>query len=75
MLIEPGMTVQGTDGTIGTVSEVVADENVDIFRGIVVTHGLIQHKELFVPAAYVLGVADALVSLSLSKNEADTLSR
>lgn len=73
MLIEPGMMVQGTDGTIGTVAEVVADENVDVFRGLVVTHGLLLHKKLFVPAEQVVGVANRVVSLALSKDEAEAL--
>lgn len=73
MLIEPGMMVQGTDGTIGTVAEVVADENVDVFRGLVVTHGLLLHKKLFVPAEQVVGVANRVVSLALSKDEAEVL--
>lgn len=73
MLIEPGMTVQGTDGTIGTVAEVVADENVDVFRGLVVTHGLLLHKKLFVPAEQVVGVANRVVSLALSKDKAEVL--
>lgn len=74
MLIEPGMTVQGTDGTIGTVAEVVADENVDVFRGLVVIHGLLLHKRLFVPAEHVIAVAGSVISLDLSKVEADRLS-
>lgn len=73
MLIKPGMTVHGTDGGIGTVAEVVADENADVFRGIVVTHGLLLHKQLFVPADQVASVTETVVSLSLSKDQADTL--
>ncbi len=73
MLIKPGMTVRGTDAVIGTVSEVIADENVDIFRGLVVTHGLLLHKKLFVPAEHVVAVADTVISLNLSKDEADAL--
>lgn len=73
MLIEPGMAVQGTDGTIGTIAEVVADENADVFRGLVVTHGLILHKRLFVSASQVVGVASRTVSIALSKAEADAL--
>lgn len=75
MLIEPGMTVQGTDGTIGTVAEVVADTNVDVFRGLVVIHGLLLHKRLFVPAEHVIAVAGSVISLDLSKDEADVLPR
>ncbi len=73
MLIKPGMTVQGTDGTIGTVAEVVAEENIDVFRGLVVIHGLLLHKKLFVPAERVLAVTDTVVSLDLSKAEGESL--
>lgn len=73
LLIEPGMTVQGTDGSIGTVAEVVADTNVDVFRGLVVIHGLLLHKRLFVSAEHVIAVAGSVISLDLTKNEADAL--
>lgn len=73
MLIEPGMAVQGTDGTIGTVAEVVADQDVDVFRGLVVTHGLILHKRIFVQPEQVVSVVGSTVSVSLSKDEAEGL--
>lgn len=70
MLIKCGMTIRGTDGDIGTISEVIADESVDIFRGLVLTHGLLLHKQLFVSAEHVVGVADNTVQVNLSKEEA-----
>lgn len=73
MLIESGMTVQGTDGTLGTVAEVVADDNIDVFRGLVITHGLLLHKKVFVPAEQVIAVTGTVVSIGLSKDEADAL--
>ncbi len=73
MLIKRGMTLRGTDGDIGTVSEVIADESVDIFRGLVLTHGLLLHKQLFVSAEHVVGVADNIVQVNLSKDEAARL--
>lgn len=73
MLIERGMMVSGTDGDIGTVSEVVADESIDVFRGLVVTQGLLLHKQHFVPAERVKGVVDQGVQTDLSKSEAEQL--
>lgn len=73
MLIERGMTVRGTDGDLGTVAEVVADEGVDVFRGIVLAHGLFGVKHGFVPADHVVSVEQNAVRVSLSKAEADQL--
>ncbi len=73
MLIEAGMTVHGSDGDVGTVAEVVADEGADIFRGLVLTHGLLLPKRAFVPAEAIVGVAGRTVQISLSKAEAEQL--
>lgn len=73
MLIEPGMTVHGSDGDIGTVAQVVADEGADIFRGVVLTHGLLLPKRAFIPAEKVTGVAGRTVQVSLTKAEAEQL--
>jgi hypothetical protein len=73
MLIEPGMVAQGTDGEIGTVTNVIADSAVDIFRGIVLSHGLLRLKQMFVPAEKVTGVSDRVVQVSLTKAEAEDL--
>ena len=73
MLINPGMAVYGTDGHLGSVSEVVADAGVDVFRGIVVSHGLLAAHRAFVPAEYVVSVVDDKVNVSLSRQEFDRL--
>ncbi len=73
MLIERGMTVRGTDGDLGTVAEVVADEGVDIFRGIVLAHGLFGLKQAFVPGEKVVRVEQNVVHVRLSKTEAEQL--
>jgi uncharacterized protein YrrD len=73
MLIERGMTVQGIDGELGSVSEVVADAGADIFRGLVLTHGLLLPKQVFIPAENVVGVADRRVQINLTKTQAERL--
>lgn len=73
MLIERGMTVRGTDGDLGTVAEVVADEGVDVFRGIVLAYGLFGLKHVFVPGEQVVRVEQNIVHVRLSKTEAERL--
>jgi len=73
LLIVRGMIVEGTDGDLGTVSEVVADSGVDVFRGIVLAHGFLSTKHLFVPAENVVSVEQNTVRVSLSKSEAEQL--
>ncbi len=73
MLIERGMTVHGTDGDLGTVAEVVADTGVDVFRGIVLAHGLLGLKQVFVPGDHVIRVEHNDVYVGLSKTEAEQL--
>ncbi len=73
LLITRGMTVQGTDGDLGTVAEVVADSGVDIFRGIVLAHGFLSTKHAFVPGESVESVEHNTVRVSLSKSEAEQL--
>jgi uncharacterized protein YrrD len=74
MLIERGMTVHGIDGDLGSVAEVVADSVADIFRGLVLTHGLLLPKQVFVPAENIVGVADRIVQVNLTKTQAEHLS-
>ena len=73
MLIERGMTVRGTDGDLGTVAEVVADEGADVFRGIVLAHGLLGLKHVFVPGEQIVRVEHNSVYVGLSKTEAEQL--
>lgn len=73
MLISPGMPVVGTDGSIGSVAEVVADEGVDVFRGIVVTHGMLAPKRVFVAGDEITGVTDREVDVRISRADFDRL--
>jgi len=67
------MPVRGSDGELGTVSEVVADTAIDVFRGIVLAHGLFSGKHGFIPADRVLRVEQNIVYVSLDKKEANEL--
>lgn len=73
MLIAPGMPVVGVDGTIGNVDEVVADSGVDVFRGIVVSHGILTQKRALIPPDDITGVTDREVDVRLSKADFDRL--
>lgn len=73
MLIERGMTIHGTDGDIGTVDQVIADQGADIFRGLVLSHGLLLPKRLFIPAENVIGVTGHTVQVNLTKAQAEQL--
>ena len=73
MLIERGMTVRGTDADLGTVAQVVADASLDVFRGIVISHGLLLPKQGFVSADHVVAVSGNVVQLNLSKADAENL--
>ena len=66
MLISPGMPVVGVDGTIGSVAEVVADSGMDVFRGIVVSHGMISPKRVFIMSDDITSVTDTEVDVRLS---------
>jgi uncharacterized protein YrrD len=73
LLIEPGMTVHGTDGNLGTVAQVLADVASDVFRGIVVQHGLILTKQFYLPGDQIVSVDGGVVTASVTKAEADQL--
>ena len=73
LLIKRGMHVVGEDGAIGTVSDVIADYESDVFRGIVVSHGLILPKQGFVSADSVVRVDNDAVQVSVTKQQADHL--
>ena len=70
MLIEPGMPVRGVDAAdLGTVAELVADAEVDIFRGFLLSHGLFS-ENVFIPGDRVTMVDDGVVYTDLSREEA-----
>jgi hypothetical protein len=65
LMIEPGWTVVAADGTeVGTVDEIVGDENVDIFNGLAVATGLLARPK-YVPAERVAEIQDGKVRLDL----------
>ena len=71
LLIEPGMSVTGLDGSIGNVAEVVADADVDVFRGIVVSYGLLAAKRVMIGADDIIGVDEREVSVNIHKADVD----
>ncbi|MEO7719073.1 MAG: PRC-barrel domain-containing protein [Capsulimonas sp.] len=74
LLIEPGMAVHGSDGShLGSVSELVADTGADIFRGIVVQHGLLIHKHGYISAENLVSVVGNDITTSISKEQFDQL--
>ena len=73
MLIEPGMTVRGTDADLGTVAQVVADAGVDVFRGLVLSHGLLLPKQGFLSGEHVVSVSGNIVQVDISKSDAENL--
>lgn len=71
LLIEPGMAVySATDAVIGTVRELVADENADIFRGIVLTlvSAASGRETVFVPGEHITAVEPQKVLTDLTEN-------
>ncbi len=66
--IEPGWDVQGRDGTtIGTVTAVVGDEDVDIFDGLRLETG--DGEELFAPGERVAEIIEGRISLDADMAE------
>lgn len=64
-MIEPGWTVVAAGGTeVGTVEEIVGDENVDIFNGLAVATGVLSRPK-YVPAERVAEIRDGEVRLDL----------
>lgn len=72
MEIEPGMKVVGPDGEgIGTVDQVVADEESGIFVGLAVRHGLLGEERL-VPGEQVERLHDGVVYVTSNWEELET---
>ncbi len=71
MALQKGTPVVTSDGTeLGTVTEVISDDQKDIFSGLEVTSGLLSGKR-FVPADLVASITDDAVELSFTSEEAD----
>jgi hypothetical protein len=73
LVIEPGWTVVGSDGTqVGKVEEIVGDTGKDIFNGLSVSSGLLG-KPKYVPAERVKEIVEGEVRLALSPDAIEHL--
>jgi hypothetical protein len=73
LIVERGWEVVSSDGQkVGTVDEVLGDENADIFDGLAVAPGLLK-KPKYVPAERVGEIVDGRVTLELTQAEFDAL--
>jgi hypothetical protein len=73
MVIEHGWTVVGRDDQeLGTVHEVIGDENSDIFTGLTVHGGLLKPPR-YVPSERVVEIVEGLVTLDVAADELDGL--
>jgi len=69
--VESGTPVTGTDGNqIGTVSEVVADDDEDIFHGIAVQ---VAGRVVLVDQRHVRRLGEAVVDVDLSEDQVASL--
>ena len=72
LALEEGAAVLASDGDeVGHVAHVLADEEQDIFDGIVIAHGLGRHT--FADAEQVAAIHERGVTLTMSAAEADAL--
>ena len=73
MTLEKGTTVLSSDGEeLGTIAEVVADRQKDIFSGLTISSGLLSTNR-FAPAAIVEDMSPTSVRLSITASEAAAL--
>ena len=72
MALQKGTPVRTSDGTeLGTVNDIVADEQKDIFSGLNISSGLLTGNR-FVPADLVESITDEAVELAITSDEADS---
>jgi hypothetical protein len=72
LALEEGTAVLGSDGEeVGHVAHVLADEEQDIFDGIVIAHGVGQHT--FADAEQVAAIHEHGVALTISAAQARAL--
>jgi hypothetical protein len=73
LVVERGWEVAGGDGSkLGTVEEVLGDQEHDIFDGLSVATGLLG-KPRYVPAELVQEIVEGSVRLSIGQDEAERL--
>ena len=72
-VVEKGWKVVAADGNeVGTVDEMLGDEELDIFDGIVVSTGLVS-SPVYVPSEHVDEIVEGAVRLSLAGDEVERL--
>ena len=72
-VIEPGWAVESSDGKeVGTVHEVLADENADIFDGLAVTPGLLKRPR-YVPGESVSEITEGRIQLTITADAFEQL--
>lgn len=73
LLIEPGWTVESSDGKeVGNVHEVLGDENADIFDGLAVSPGLLRRPR-YVPAESVSEIPEGRILLGITADAFEQL--
>jgi hypothetical protein len=73
LMIEPGWAVEAADGKeVGTVREVLGDEDADIFDGLAVSHGVL-HRSRYVPAESVGEITVGRLALTLDSDAFERL--
>jgi sporulation protein YlmC with PRC-barrel domain len=73
LALEEGTAVVTSDGTeVGRVTEVVADEQNDIFSGVAFRHGLLD-GERFIPASAIERLTQVAVHLNIPAAQAEEL--
>jgi hypothetical protein len=73
VMIEKGWRVVDAAGDeVGKVDEVTGDENVDIFDGLAIGHGILG-SDRYVPSEHVAAIYDGEVHLSLTMEQVQAL--
>lgn len=69
--LQPGTDVWATDGKIGSVNEVLYDDQTNRLRGFVVKEGIIFHRDVEISIDDVAEITSDRVTLKLSKDEVE----
>lgn len=73
MTLDKGTTVLSSDGEeVGSIGEVVADRQKDIFSGVTISSGLLSTNR-FAPAAIIEDMSPTSVTLSITAAQAAEL--
>jgi hypothetical protein len=73
LLIEPGWQVDAADAEkAGRIEEVLGDSTTDIFDGLSISGGVLEHPR-YVPAEQIAEIVDGRVRLSLTQAQIDAL--